>query len=82
MRSDVVFDSPYLDRYLRFGWYLDIIMLLLLGDASLKFGPDLVVHMDDRDYTFDDKWFKVIWFSDLPYIYAILGHIFLFGRDL
>ena len=41
MGSDVIFDSPYLDRYLRFGWYMDIIMLLILGDASLTFGPDL-----------------------------------------
>ena len=24
-------------------------MLLLLKDVSLMFGPDLVVHMDDRD---------------------------------
>ena len=54
MGSDVVFDSSYLDRYLRFGRYLDIIMLLLLGDASLTFGPNSVVDMDDRDCTFDD----------------------------
>ena len=77
MGSDVVFDSPYLDRYLRFGWYLDIIMLLLLGDTSLTFGLDSVVDLDDWDYTFDDGWFEVIRFSDLPYIYAILGHISL-----
>ena len=31
--------------------------------------------MDDWDYTFDDGWFEVIRFFDLPYIYAILGHI-------
>ena len=29
-------------------------MLLLLGDASLMFEPDLVVDIDDRDCTFDD----------------------------
>ena len=39
MGSNVIFDNPYLDRCLRFGWYLDIIMLLLLGDVSLMFGP-------------------------------------------
>ena len=56
-------------------WYLDILMLLLLGDASLMFGPESVVDLDDWDYTFDDGWFEVIQFSNLPYIYAILGHI-------
>ena len=82
MGSDIVFNSPYLDRYLRFGYYLDIIMLLLLRDTSLMFGPGSVMHMDDLDYTFGDRWFEVIRFSDLPYIYAILGYISLFGWDL
>ena len=77
MGSNVAFDSPYLDRYLRLGWYLDIIILFLLEDASLTFRPDLVVDLDDWDYIFDDGWFEVIQFSDLPYIYAILGHIFI-----
>ena len=43
MRSYVVFDSLYLDRYLRSGWYLDIVMLLLLGVASLMFKSDSAV---------------------------------------
>ena len=54
MGSDVVFDSPYLDMYLRLGWYLDIIILLLLGEPSLMFGPNSVVDMDDWDHAFDD----------------------------
>ena len=29
-------------------------MLLLLGDASLMFGFDSVVDLDDWDHTFDD----------------------------
>ena len=73
MRSDVIFDSPYLDRCLRFGWYLDIIMLLLLGDVSLMFGPDSVVHMDDRDYPFDDRWLDVTCFFDLSHIWCPIG---------
>ena len=76
MRSDVIFNSPYLDRCLRFGWYLDIIMLLLLGDIPMIYGPDLVVDMDDWDCTFDDGWSDVCFFiyhtSD-----AIIGHISL-----
>ena len=55
MRLDVIFDSPYLDKCLRFGRYLDVIMLLLLENTSLMFGFDLVMVMDDWDYTFDDK---------------------------
>ena len=43
----------------------------------LTFGPDSVVDLDDWDYTFDYGWFEVIQFSDLPYTYAILGHISL-----
>ena len=82
MGSDVVFDNPYLDRCLRFSWYLDTIMLLLLGDAFVMFGPDLVANMDDWDYTFYDGWSDVVWFLFLfIFIYhtfdAILGHISL-----
>ena len=55
MGLDVIFDSPYLDKCLRFGRYLDVIMLFLLGNASLMFGFDLVMDMDDWDYTFDDE---------------------------
>ena len=82
MRSDVVFYSPYLDKCLRFGWYLDIIMLLFLGDVSLMFGLDSVVHMDDRDYPFDDRWLDVTRFSNLSHIwcpsgvYSILDEIY------
>ena len=43
MGSDVVFSSLYLDRWLRSGWYLDIVMLLLLGVASLMCRSDSVV---------------------------------------
>ena len=43
MGSDVFFDSLYLDRCLRSGRYLDIVMLLLLGVASLMFRSDSVV---------------------------------------
>ena len=70
MGSNVIFDTPYLDRYLRFGWYLYIIMLLLLRDASLMFGPDSVVHMDDWDYPFYDRWLDVTCFSDLSHIWC------------
>ena len=37
MGSNVVFDSPHLDRCLRFGQYLDVIMPFLLGDSSSMF---------------------------------------------
>ena len=53
MGSDVILDNPYLDRCLRFGWYLDVIMLFLLGDASLIFRFVSVVGLDDQDCIFD-----------------------------
>ena len=37
MRPDVVFYNFYLDKCLRSSWYLDIVMLLLLGDTTLMF---------------------------------------------
>ena len=43
-------------------------MFLLLGDASLTFGPNSVVDMDDRDCIFDDEGSNVVYFFDLPYI--------------
>ena len=43
MGSDVVFSSLYLGRWLRSGWYLDIVMLLLLGVASLMCRTNSVV---------------------------------------
>ena len=54
MGSNVVLENPYLDRSLRFGWYLETIMLLLLGDASMMFGSDSDLDIDDQDCTFDD----------------------------
>ena len=65
-------------------WYLDVIMFLPLGDASLIFGSNSVVDMDDWDYTFDDVWSDV-WFSDLPHIrchigaYSVLVEIYRFS---
>ena len=82
MGSDVVFDSPYLDKYLRFGWYLDIFMLLLLGDVSLTFGPNSVVDMDDRDCTFDDGWYDVVWFFWSTTHQVSYWGIFCFDWDL
>ena len=67
---------PYLDGCLRFGWYLDDIMLLLQGDAALMFGFILVVGLDDWDCMFDDWWFGVAWFFLIYHPFnAILGHI-------
>ena len=43
MGSDVIFDNLYLDKCLRSGWYLDIVMLILLGVVSLMFRFDSVV---------------------------------------
>ena len=79
MGSDVVFDNLYFDRCLRFGWYLDVIMLFLLGDASLMFGPNSIVDMDDWDYIFDDGWSNVVWFFNLPYIWCHIGAYFPFN---
>ena len=36
--------------------------------------------LGDRDYTFDGRWFEVIRFFDLPYIYTIVGHISLWVK--
>ena len=36
-----------LGRILRFSWYLDVIMLSLLGCVSLMFGSDSIMGMDD-----------------------------------
>ena len=47
MGFNVFFDSIYLDRCLRLGRYLDIIMWLFLGDALLAFDPFLVTILDD-----------------------------------
>ena len=82
MGSDVVLNNPYLDNYLGFGWYLNIIMLLLLGDAPLICGSDSAVDMDDWDYTFDYEWFDVVWFSNLSHILCHTRAYFLFGWDL
>ena len=53
--------QPLLRLHLRLGWCLDIIMLLLLGDASLMFGFVSVVDLDYQDCAFDDGWFDVTW---------------------
>ena len=47
MRSDGIFDSLYLGRCLRFGWHMDVVLFLLLGDASLMLGGDLVMDVDN-----------------------------------
>ena len=75
MVSDVIFDNLYLDRCLRFGRYLDVIMFFLLGDTLLMFGSNSIVDMEDWDYTFnvDDSMlfdFPIYRTSDV-----ILGHI-------
>ena len=38
MGFNIFFDRIHLDRYLRLSRYLDIIMWLFLGDASIVFG--------------------------------------------
>ena len=79
MGSNVVFGSPHSDRCLKFFRYLDIIMLLFLGDAFWRLDPiQLWIWMTGiRHLMMDDEWFEVIRFSDIPYTYAILGHISL-----
>ena len=42
----------------------------LLGDALLTLRFDSIMDVDDQDYTFDDGWFDVIWFSNLSYIWC------------
>ncbi|RVW35306.1 Transposon Tf2-12 polyprotein [Vitis vinifera] len=49
MRSDVVFDSLYLDRCLRSGCHLDIVMFLLLGDVFLMIPTGLHDHPQLQD---------------------------------
>ena len=73
MGSNVIFYNPYLDRCLRFSWYLDIVMILLLGDASLMFGFDSAMDLDDWNHTLDSGWFDVVRFSDLPHIRCHTG---------
>ena len=62
--------------------HLDVIMIFLLGYAFLTCGSDSVMDVDDQDHTFDDGWFDVIWFSDLPHIWCHTGAYFHFGWDL
>ena len=57
MGSNVIFGSLYLDRWLRFGWYLDIVMLLLLGVASLMCRSDSVVFGLPGSWV----WWWLIW---------------------
>ena len=75
MRSGIIFYSFYLGRCLRSGWYLDILMLLLLGDTTLMFRFVSAVDLGYWDHTFDDRWLHVTRFLTY-YIYdVILGHI-------
>ena len=75
MGSDVVFDSLYLDRCLRSGWYLNIVMLLLLGVVSLMFRSNSAVFGLPGSCT----WRWMIWCHLIFQIYhifdVILGHI-------
>ena len=75
MGPDVIFDSLYLDRCLRFSWYLDIVMPLLLGVASLMFRSDSVVF----GLPGSCAWWWMIWCHLIFFIYhifnVILGHI-------
>ena len=57
MGSDVVFGSLYLDRWLRSGWYLDIVMLLLLGVSSLMCRSNSVVFGLPGSWV----WWWLIW---------------------
>ena len=81
MRSNVVFDSLYLDRCLRSSWYLDIVMLFLLGVISLMFRSDSVVFGLPGSCVW---WWMIcchliLWF--ITYSMSYWG-IFHFGRDL
>ena len=60
--------------------HLDIIMLLISGNVSLMFGLDSTVDLGDRDHTFDDGWFDVVWFSAYSTSDSILGHIFFLAK--
>ena len=62
--------------------HLDVIMIFLLGYAFLTCGSDSVMDVDDQDHTFDDGWFDVIWFSNLPHIWCHTRAYFHFGWDL
>ena len=75
MGLNVVFDNLYLDRCLRSGWYLDIIMLLLLEVTSLMFRSDSTVFGLPGSWA----WWWMIWCHLIFLIYhifdVILGHI-------
>ena len=84
MRSDVIFNNLYLGTCLRFGWCLNVIMILLLGDTSLivwiwsNCGYGWLV-----DYTFDVV--NIVWFPYLTCIgcyteaYSILVEIYRYS---
>ena len=82
MGSDVVFDSLYLDRCLRSGWYLNIVMLLLLGVVSLMFRSNSAVFGLPGSCT----WRWMIWCHLIFLIYhifnVILGHIPFQARSI
>ena len=48
MISNVIFDSFCLDLCLSFGLYLEVVILHLLGNASVMCGLDSDVGIDDR----------------------------------
>ena len=66
MGADVVFDSLILDRCLRSGWHLDVVMLLLLGVASLMCKTDSVVFRLPGSCI----WRGMIWWH-LPFFWSV-----------
>ena len=62
--------------------HLDVIMFLLLRYAFLIYESDSLMDIDDLEWTFDDGWFEVIWFSDLSHIWCHTGAYFHFGWAL
>ena len=63
MRSDVIFDSLYLGRCLRFDWYLDVIMFSLLGEVFFMFRSDLDVTLGHTPSLL--RWSIFHWFDSL-----------------
>ena len=55
---------------------------LPLWDAFWTLGPHFVIDLDDRDHTFDERWFHVTCSSDLSHIRHHTGAYFHFGCDL
>ena len=51
MISSVIFDRFYLDMCLSFDYSVNIVMLHLLGNALVMFGPNSDVGIDDQSST-------------------------------